>query len=133
MFRSVPYVNERVPESARPYLPTHHDERLDDARVKAFVSETQEGPDVRLAVLSVLRAHSMNGAETPAAIFALMLAAITILASSMASDSLGDVVAWLLGLATVAGCVWFTKAASSAHVRRMTCGVWLAAYEDALR
>lgn len=132
MSKAVPYANERVPQDARPYLPQHHDDRLDASRVRAFVEETDDRPDVRLAVLSVLRTHSMNGAETPAAIFAVMLAAITILASSLASSLLGDVGAWLIGISAVAGCIWFTRLASSAHVRRMTCGVWLAAYEDEL-
>jgi hypothetical protein len=133
MSKSVPCVNERVPDDARPYIPARHDEQFDSARVRAFVNETRERPDVRLAVLSVLRMHSMNGAETPAAIFAVMLAAITILASSLTPDAIGDVVAWIIGVVAVAGCVWFIRAATSAHVRRMTCAVWLAAYEDALR
>jgi Flp pilus assembly protein TadB len=131
--KSVPYMNERVPQDARPYIPQHHDEWLDYARDRAFVEETKERPDVRLAVLSVLRVYSMNGAETPAAIFAILLAAITILASSVASQLLRGIVVWLIGIAAVAGCIWFTRAATSAHVRRLTCGVWLAAYEDALR
>jgi hypothetical protein len=131
--KAVPYANGRVPEDARPYIPQHHNEKLDHARVRAFVDETEERPDVRLAVLSVLRMHSMNGAETPAALFAVMLAAITILASSAASGLLGDLLAWLVGIGAVVGCIWLTRLATAAHVRRMICGIWLAAYEDALR
>jgi hypothetical protein len=134
MSSSVPYLTERVPGEAKVYLPHDHLEPLDVDRVVAFVKGTRDKPNVRLAVLAVLRAHSTNGAETPAAVFAIMVAALTMLASSTgALSALGGAVGWVLGVLMVIVCAWFTKFAFAAHIRRMTCGVWLAAYEDALR
>ncbi|MET4637688.1 hypothetical protein [Mycetocola sp. 2940] len=134
MSPSVPYITDRVPGEAALYLPHDPYESLDVDRVKAFVEGTNDKPKVRLAVLAVLRAHSTNGAETPAAVFAIMVAALTLLASSMgALSAFGGVVGWALGVLLVIGCACFTKFAFAAHVRRMTSGVWLAAYEDALR
>ncbi|MCP2030344.1 hypothetical protein L1277_000408 [Okibacterium sp. HSC-33S16] len=134
MSSSVPYVTDRVPGEAAHYLPHDPYEPLDVDRVKAFVDGTSDEPDVRLAVLGVLRAHSMNGAETPAAVFAIMVAALTMLASSMgALSAFGGAVGWALGISMIIGCVRFTTFAFAAHIRRMTCGVWLAAYEDSLR
>ncbi|MER7797488.1 hypothetical protein [Microbacterium sp. NPDC096154] len=131
---AVPYVTDRVPQNARAYIPRDSAEVLDVKRVNAFVEGTRDQPDVRLAVLGVLRTHSMNGAETPAAVFAIALAALTMLASSMGAVSvLGSAATWAFGVLAVLGSLWFGNIAFAAHVRRVTCGVWLAAYEDALR
>ncbi|MGN6128598.1 MAG: hypothetical protein ACTHON_18720 [Humibacter sp.] len=103
-------------------------------RIAAFVEGTKESPNVRLAVLGTLRAHSMNGAETPSAVVAVLLAAIAILVSSAISLSdFGVAIAWAFAIGSVILGGWFAKLAFAAHARRMTCGVWLAAYEDALR
>ncbi|MCC2030417.1 hypothetical protein KEC56_13000 [Microbacterium sp. YMB-B2] len=89
---------------------------------------------MRLAVLGTLRAHSMNGAETPSAVVAVLLAAAAILVSSItAMSDFGVAVGWLFAVGSVMLGGWFAKLAFAAHARRMTCGVWLAAYEDALR
>ena len=134
MSTAVPYVNDRVLEEAKPYLPRDTDEMLNAQRVSSFVDGTADNPNVRLAVLGTLRAHSMNGAETPAAVFAILLAALAILVSTIATISdFGVVLAWILGVASLALGAWFSRLAFAAHARRMTCGVWLAAYEDALR
>lgn len=131
---SVPYVTDRVPDEARQYLPHGPDERLNAERVSAFVEGTQDDPDIRLAVLTTLRAHSTNGAETPSSVVAVLFAAIAILVSSTASLSdLGVALAWIFGVGSVILGGWFVKTAFAAHARRITCGVWLAAYEDALR
>jgi len=127
-------VTDRVPEEARQYLPHDPDERLDAQRVLAFVEGTRDKPDVRLAVLGTLRAHSTNGAETPSSVVAVLFAAIAILVSSTASMSdFGVALASIFGVGSVILGGWFVKTAFAAHARRITCGVWLAAYEDALR
>ena len=130
---AVPYVNDRVLEQAKQYLPGDPDEMLDVDRVTAFVEGTKDFPNVRLAVLGTLRAHSMNGAETPTAVLAVLLAAMAILISSISSLSdFGVAIAWVLAVGSFLLGGWFAKLAFAAHARRMTCGVWLAAYEDAL-
>lgn len=131
---AVPYVNDRVLEEAKQYLPHGPDEMLNVDRIAAFVKGTKESPNVRLAVLGTLRAHSMNGAETPSAVVAVLLAGIAILVSSVTSLSgVGVAIAWAFAIGSVIVGGWFAKLAFAAHARRMTCGVWLAAYEDALR
>jgi len=131
---AVPYVNDRVLEEAKQYLPRSPDEMLNVERISAFVEGTEESPNVRLAVLGTLRAHSMNGAETPSAVVAVLLAAVAILVSSAASLSdVGAAIAWAFAIGSVILGGWFAKVAFAAHARRLTCGVWLAAYEDALR
>lgn len=131
---SVPYVANRVPEEARQYLPHDPDDLLDAQRVLAFVESTRDRPDVRLAVLGTLRAHSMNGAETPSSVAAVLFAAVAILVTATASLSdFGVALAWIFGVGSVILSGWFVKTAFAAHARRITCGVWLAAYEDVLR
>lgn len=131
---AVPYVNHRVLDEAKQYLPHDPDEMLNVDRVAAFVEGTRESPNVRLAVLGTLRAHSMNGAETPSAVVAVLLAAMAILVSSIATLSdFGVAIGWVFAVGSVMLGGWFARLAFAAHARRMTCGVWLAAYEDALR
>ncbi|HWU30556.1 MAG TPA: hypothetical protein VN041_15855 [Microbacterium sp.] len=130
----VPYVTDRVMPEAVEYLPLGHDARLTAAKVSAFVEETDSLPDVRLAVLGVLRAHSMNGAETPTAVISVVFAALAVLISVVATiGGFGSAVGYAFGVGLVVLGGVFTRVAFTAHVRRMTCGVWLAAYEDALR
>lgn len=132
--RSVPYVSDRVQAYALPYLPAGPDAMLTVAGIDAFVADTEQRPDIRLAVLGVLRAHSMNGAEAPAAIFAVVIAAVTVLiGTTLSIAGIGEIVGWVIsaGLVVLGG--WFTRLAFAAQARRMICGVWLAAYEDALR
>lgn len=130
----VPYVTDRVPPEAVAYLPAGHDARLNAAKVSAFVRETEDLPDVRLAVLGVLRSHSVNGAETPTAVVSIVLAAFAVVISVVTTmGGLGSAVGYLLAVGLVVVGVVFTRFAFAAHVRRMTSAVWLAAYEDALR
>jgi hypothetical protein len=131
--RSVPYVSDRVQPDAIPYLPGGPDARLTVEGVDAFVATTEQRPDIRLAVLGVLRAHSMNGAEAPAAIFAVVIALTVLMGSALTIAGVGELLSWVIsaGLVILGG--WFTRLAFAAQARRMICGVWLAAYEDALR
>ncbi|WP_284528044.1 hypothetical protein [Microbacterium sp. T2.11-28] len=131
---SVPYLTDRVPAGAVRYLPTGPDAPLTAARVNDFIANTADKPDVRLAVLGVLRAHSMNGAEAPAAIFAVVIAALTVLVgTTLSASGIGEFLGWVTsgGLVILGG--WFARLAFAAQARRIICGVWLAAYEDALR
>lgn len=130
----VPYVTDRVMPEAVDFLPSGHDARLTAAKVSAFVNETRDLPDVRLAVLGVLRAHSMNGAETPTAVISVVFAALAVLTSVVTTmGGIGSAAGYVFGVGLVVMGGLFVRLAFAAHVRRMMSGVWLAAYEDALR
>ncbi len=130
----VPYITDSVMPEAADYLPASADARLTAPAVSAFVRDTEESPDVRLAVLGVLRSHSMNGAETPTAVVSVVLAAFAVVISVVVTmGGFGHVLGYLLSIGLVGAGALFARVAFSAHVRRMTCGVWLAAYEDELQ
>lgn len=128
--KRVPYVATGALPEVRSHLPSSYKSPLSAQSVNAFVEETREAPEVRLAILTVLRSHASNGAEVPLSGVALMIAAFAVLA---AGQSAFPLFAWILGVVLVFVTAGILKMASAAHIRRLTATVWLSAYEDALR
>lgn len=134
--KNVPYVSDRVRVAARPFLPTGPDSKLDAAGVVRFVSETDDDPDTRMAVLGVLRTHAANGAEVALSGMALLISVLGVAFSLLRSDQWDG---WLVLISTAEAAVIVVfvvrvlRLAAAAHVRKMTALAWLGAYEDALK
>jgi protein-S-isoprenylcysteine O-methyltransferase Ste14 len=132
--RWVPYVDERVPEGARPFLPTGPDDELTVERVDQFVEYTTTARNTRMQVLAILRTHSSNGAETVLALAALLLAGLAIVVSAFVTIAgFGTVIAVVYAVLALLLCGLLTRPAIASHARKMTALVWLGAYEDAIR
>jgi hypothetical protein len=135
--RFVPYITSRVWGPARPFLPASADARLRAVDVAAFAREAERNPDVRIAVLGVLRAHAANGAEVVLSAVAFVVSIMS-LAFAMLNAS-GVYVGWLRLIPVCEAAALFVfglilvRLALAAHVRKMTAVAWLGAYEDALR
>ena len=133
MSRYVPYLSDRVPEAARPYLPTHADDAPTLSAVRTFIQHTRNRPAVRMQVLGVLRAHAANGAEMPTALIAVFVAVFGGLASTLVA--LGSAHAWAAWFVAVGAFLLVLlsgRAIVAAHARRITALVWLAAYQDGI-
>lgn len=119
---------------ARDHLPDGPEAFLDSTRVSRFVSSARADENLRLQVLSVLRTHSANGVETPAAIFALFIAAAgSYISTLIAMSDFGAAIALAVVAPSLLGVARFAAVAAALHVRRLTALAWLAAYEEALR
>ena len=134
MSKHVPYVPDWAQAETLPLLPKHSDERPNATRVAAFLGASRRNRDLRIEVLGILRRQSLNGPELSISMLGMVLAAIAILTTAVAAMSpLGVWAAWLVGIFWVVATYLFFRLAGAVHFRRLTCAVWLAAYEDALR
>lgn len=135
--KHVPYVKSSALPDVIRHLPSAPDTVLTAERVARFVKETKRKPDVRLAVLGTLRAHSVNGAEVPLTGASTLFAALALFLTAVIGQNIpaGWVsLLWLCWGAIVAiGGFWIVRVSFAAHSRRMTAVTWLGAYEDALR
>lgn len=135
--KHVPYLNDRVREQAKPFLPTTPNSALNSRDVHAFVSGTAEDADTRMAVLAVLRAHANNGAEVILSMFALLLSVLSITFSLLRPPHAES---WVVKLMLIALAIFIcavvmhvVRMAVSAHARKVTAIAWLGAYEDGLK
>jgi hypothetical protein len=121
--------------AARPFLPEGPESTLTVNLVKRFRRAGRRDPEVRLAVLGTLRAHSANGAEAPLAAGSVMFAAVSVVVA-VSVTSVPGWVSWLLPIvyaaATIPFAVWILRVSLAAHARRVMATTWLGAYEDAL-
>ncbi|MBD8586010.1 hypothetical protein IFT90_15750 [Frigoribacterium sp. CFBP 8766] len=135
--KHVPYLNDRVLEQARPFLPTGPTSALSSRDVDTFVSRTVDDPDTRMAVLGVLRAHANNGAEVILSLFALLLSvlsvAFSLLRPAEAPSWVGRLIVIALAIFILVAVMQVIRMAAAAHARKITAIAWLGAYEDGLR
>lgn len=128
----VPYLKVETPPAARPHLPHGPDDHLTVRRVNAFKKAAKSNPELRLSVLATLRAHSVNGAETPLAGVAVLFSAFAVLAS--VATQVVSAWAWPVWVATACILVGLSlhivRISLAAHTRRVVASVWLAAYTD---
>lgn len=131
----VPYVKLETIPAARAFLPDGPDSTLTVNQVKAFRRANRRDPEVGLAVLGTLRAHSANGAEAPLAAGSVLFAAVSVVVAVSVTSTLGWV-SWLLPTAyaavTIPAAVWIVRVSLAAHARRVMAMTWLGAYEDAV-
>ena len=134
--RHAPYVGVRTPPEAVPYLPSGPDTALTAELIRRFVRETRRRPEVRLAVLGTLRAHTVNGAEAPLAGAGILVAALALVLTVGLSPAVSAdwvVPLWMgWGAVVAVAAVWVVRVSFAAQARRVTATVWLGAYEDAL-
>jgi len=134
--KDVPYITDRVKVSARGFLPHSSHAELDARAVDRFVSETDDDPDTRMAVLGVLPTHAANGSEVVLSGAALLISVMGVVLAATRVGNVGNV-AILVSVAEVVALfgvvLWVLRRAGAAHARKLTARVWLAAYEDALK
>lgn len=134
--RYVPYLAMNIPFRAFQFLPTGPESTISADVVRQFRKESRRDPEMRLAVLGILRAHSTNGAEAPLAAGSVLFASLGIVAAVTVTSSTGWLaVALGLGYAVVMvpTALWIMKISLAAHARRITAVTWLSAYEDEFR
>ena len=131
----VPYVKVETIPAARPFLPEGPDSTLTVNLVKRFRRASRRDPELSLAVLGTLRAHSANGAEAPLAAGSVLFAAVSVVVAVSVTSASGWV-SWLLptvyAAVTIPFAVWIVRVSLAAHARRVMATTWLGAYEDAL-
>lgn len=93
----MPDVKVQTLADARLHLTQGPDERLSAERVTSFITAARDDPRLRLKVLTMLRAHSANGSETPLAGIGVLLAAVAVFATIAAQSLSGW--SWLFWLA----------------------------------
>ncbi len=131
----MPYIKLETIPAARPFLPEGPDSPLTVNLVKAFRRASRRDPDVSLAVLGILRAHSVNGAEAPLAAGSILFAAISLVVAVSIASTTGWgtwLLAALYGAAAIPCALWIVRVSLAAHARRVMATTWLGAYEDAL-
>lgn len=128
------FVGKHTPESVRRFLPVGPRSVLTNDLVE-LRERSRSGRALRLEGIGALRGHSVNGSATP-----LACGAIVILALALPTTALGESVPapWFAILATAAAitiaaiAIWILRIATAVQARRVTAGVWLGAYLDAL-
>jgi hypothetical protein len=134
--KRVPYWPSSTALEVRRFLPERYQAPLRLEDVQRFVRETRKRPEVRLAVLGVLRANSTNGAEALLAGVGVLFTAFAIIVAVAVPGPEDWIMTglWLvLAAALVFVALSFVRVSFAVHARRITSMVWLSAYEDAVR
>lgn len=130
--RFVPWMPAELPAEAHSLWPTKNDWPIDED-IKHFLAETEDSPDIRLAVLSGLRRWAEPASSQMLVAFVSIF--VSIAAVAIASSNINEILYALIvgaGAAYVIMALIGIEVAMQMDERRKMAFVWLRAVEDAV-